>query len=197
MALQGNLDTLPIPEVLWVLAATRKTGCLRVQSDSGQGTVWLREGTLTAATTDRVPDGPLEEVVGDLLRYQDGSFVFDVDDRAPERVDGSGLVDDVLDRARVLVAEWEDLRAMVPSLEHRVALVADVGNGPVTITADQWPTLTAVARGCSVAELATSLGLTELGVLRALDRLGAQGLTRIEAPPSPRPRHAARSTRLG
>jgi hypothetical protein len=197
LALQGNLDTLPIPEVLWVLAATRKTGCLRIQSDSGQGTLWLRDGTLTSAATDRVPGGPLEEVVGDLLRYQEGSFVFDVDDSAPERAEDPGLVEDVLDRARVLVAEWEDLRAMVPSLDHRVALVADIGDGSVTITADQWPTLTAVARGCSVAELAASLGLTELGVLRALDRLGAQGLTRIEAPPPSRPRHAARSTRLG
>jgi hypothetical protein len=197
LALQGTLDTLPIPELLGVLAVTRNTGCLRIQSASGQGTLWLRDGTLTAAATDRVPDGPFEEVVSDLLRYQDGSFMFDVDDRAPDGTEAPSRVEDLIDRARVLLAEWEDLRATVPSLDHRVALIDDLGDEPVTITADQWPTLTAVAQGCSVAELAVNLRLTELGVLRTIADLRAQGLTRIQAPPSPRPRRAARSPQPG
>lgn len=196
MTLQGNLDTLPITEVLELLASTKKTGCLRVESENAQATVWLRGGVLTAGATDRVPDGPFDELVCDLLRFQQGSFVFDVDDRAPDTADQAAPIEDLLDRARVLLAEWDDLRSSVPSLDHRAALVDHVGDEPVTITAEQWPILTAIARGCSVRELAEHLQLTELGVLRTLDRLQALGLTSIQPPLSPRPRHATTSARL-
>lgn len=193
MTLQGDLDTLSITDVLELLVVTNKTGCLRVQSDRGHATMWLREGALTAATTDRVPDGPFDEVVSDVLRYEGGSFVFDVDDRAPDGAE-SPAVEDLLQRARMLVTEWDELRAAVPSLDHRVVLSADLGDGPVTITARQWPVLTAVAAGCSVGELAVTLGLTELGVLRVLDDLGSLGVTRIQSPAPPPRRKSPRAT---
>jgi hypothetical protein len=198
LTLQGDLDTLSITEALRLLVVTNKTGCLRVQGDRGQAILWLRDGALTAGTTDRVPDGPFDEVVSDLLRYEAGSFVFDVDDRAPDG-EGSPAVEDLLQRARMLLAEWDELRAAVPSLDHQVVLSNDLGDGPVTITARQWPILFAVAAGCSVGELAVRLGLTELGVLRVLDDLGSLGVTRIQSPPQSPARRRARgasSTRL-
>jgi hypothetical protein len=190
LTLQGNLDTLSISHVLGVLAAADKTGCLRVRSDHGHAALWLRDGALTAATTDRVPGGPFDEVVSDLLRYEDGSFVFDPDDGAPEGAE-PGPIEDLLQDGRRLLAEWEELLADVPSLDHRVALSADLGDEPVTITADQWPTLTAVGDGCTVRDLAVSLRLTELGVLRVLNDLRSLGLASIEAP---QPAHRRKST---
>lgn len=194
MTLQGDLDTLSVADVLELLVATNKTGCLRVQGDRGQATLWLREGTLTAGTTDRVPDGPFDEVVSDVLRYEGGSFVFDVDDRAPDGPESIPFTE-LLQRARMLLSEWDELRAAVPSLEHEVVLADDLGGGHVTIAAHQWPALTAVAEGCSVGELAASLGLTELGVLRVLDDLGSLGVTRIQTPrPSPARRQVPRAS---
>jgi hypothetical protein len=193
LTLQGNLDTLSIAHVLGVLAAADKTGCLRVHSDHGHAALWLRDGELTAGATDRVPGGPFDEVVGDLLRYEDGSFVFDPDDGAPEGTEPTPI-DDLLQDGRRLLAEWDELLAEVPSLDHRVALSAELGDEPVTITADQWPTLTAVGDGCSVRDLATTLRLTELGVLRVLNDLRSLGLASIQAPHSTRRKTTA--TRL-
>ena len=58
MALQGTLEAFGVPDVLQLLAATRKTGRLGIEGDGGRGEVWLRDGLATAASSDRVA-GPL------------------------------------------------------------------------------------------------------------------------------------------
>jgi hypothetical protein len=195
--LQGTLDTFGLADVLQMLSATVKTGCLRVDGDGGQGEVWLRDGVVTAARTDRMSSGPLDEVVCDLLRFGSGSFVFEVDERAPE-ADQPEDLNDLLDRAELMLAEWHDLEAVIPSLGHRVGLVERLPEGEeVTVTAGQWPALVAVGKGCTVGDLASSLGLTELRVLRTVHDLVTSGLTTIDAarPAGHRPRRTPR-TRL-
>lgn len=181
MALQGTLDTLRLADVLRLLAATAKTGCLRVQGDRGEGSVWVRDGLVTAAGTDRVFHAPLDQVLCDLLRYEIGSYCFDNDDRSPIAEDPSA-VEDLLDSARSLLAEWAKLQAVVPSLEHRVNLVHALPFREVTITDDQWQAVAAVGSGCSVGELRASMSLTEFDVLRTVHDLVMPGLVSLEAP---------------
>jgi hypothetical protein len=197
VVLQGTLDTFGLPEVLQMLASTVKTGCLQVDGDCGQGEVWLRDGVVTGARTDRMPGGPLDETVCDLLRFGSGSFAFEVDERAPE-ADQPEDLHDLLDRAELMLAEWHELEAVIPSLGHRVGLVERLHDGEeIVVTAGQWPALVAVGNGCTVGDLASSLGLTELSVLRTVHDLVTSGLTTVEAarPAGQRPRRAPR-TRL-
>src|SRR5262249_9669834 len=105
MALHGTLDTFALTDGLQLLAATGKTGCLRVEGDGGQGSVGVREGAVTAAATERVSGAPLDEVICDLLRYETGSYAFEVDERAPESETPENL-HELLDRADQLLAEW-------------------------------------------------------------------------------------------
>ena len=51
MTLTGNLEIFPIEEVLRLLARSRKTGCLRVDSGAQQGRLFIAGGALTFATT--------------------------------------------------------------------------------------------------------------------------------------------------
>ena len=195
MVLQGTLDTLGLPDLLQVLAATGKTGCLRVDGDGGQGEVWLRDGAVTAARTDRMSGGPLDEMLCDLFRFGSGSFAFEVDERAPDAEQPEDL-HDLLDRAELMLAEWRDLEAVIPSLAHRVGLVPQLHDGDeITVTADQWPALVAVGNGCTVGDLASSLGLSELRALRTVHDLVTSGLTTVEAvrPGAQRSRRAPRT----
>lgn len=50
MSLNGNLEVFPLEEVLRLLARSRKSGCLRVESGGIQGRVFLKDGALTLAT---------------------------------------------------------------------------------------------------------------------------------------------------
>jgi Domain of unknown function (DUF4388) len=199
LALQGTLDTFSLPDVLRLLATTSKTGRLRIEGDRGQGSVWLDAGGVVDAVADRAVEGtPTDEVVFELLRFDSGSFAFDTDDRAaggqrPE------AVEDILRRATNLLSEWSELEAVVPSLAHQVTLAADLSADEVTIDADRWRSVVAVASGRTVGELASELGLTELGVSRAVRDLVELGVVDVESPgtaerrlpePPPPPRRA-------
>jgi hypothetical protein len=56
MALTGTLESIPLPEVLRMLARSRKSGCLRVDAGGLQGKVYLSDGWMTYATTRRDQD---------------------------------------------------------------------------------------------------------------------------------------------
>lgn len=182
LALRGDLETLALAELLEFLAATGKSGCLRLDGDRGQGTVWLRGGAVAAAATDHAPEAPLAEVFCDLLSFQTGSFVFDRDSRSSEDGD-TERVHDLLDRAQLLLDEWQELHELVPSLELRVGLAAAIpAAGQVTVTAEQWRALVAIGGGCTVARLAAALGLSELGVMRVVQDLVSAGLVGLDKP---------------
>lgn len=50
MALTGNIEVFPLPEVLRLLARSGRNGCLRVVSGAVDGRIYIREGTLSLAT---------------------------------------------------------------------------------------------------------------------------------------------------
>lgn len=182
MALQGTLDTFSLPDVLRLLATTSKTGRLRLDGDRGQGSVWLADGGVVDADADRVVEGtPIDEVVFELLRFDAGAFAFHGDETSTDGGEPED-VDTLLRRAHSLLSEWSELEAVVPSLEHEVSLSSDLSVDEVTIDADHWRSLVAVASGRTVGELATSLGLTELGVSRAVRDLVDLGVADVGAP---------------
>jgi hypothetical protein len=50
MALTGNIEVFPLPEVLRLLARSGKNGCLRVDAAGVDGRIYLREGAVSLAT---------------------------------------------------------------------------------------------------------------------------------------------------
>ena len=193
-ALTGDLAELGCADVLRFLAATGKTGCLRVEGHAGQGSVWVRDGDVVAAAqgpgADREPPGPIDEVLCALLRHESGSFSFDpAGPPAPNGDTGAGTdagahrVEDLLPRAWALLDEWQVLHEVIPSLDLLVRMVEVIPDGEErTVTADQWPVLVAIGRECTVSALADRLGVSELGVLRLVHALLAGGIASLSAP---------------
>src|SRR5438270_2691297 len=75
VSLQGSLDGFPLPDVLALLASTRKRGELRVAGQQGAGRVWVADGAVVAAESGSVR-APVD-VLFQLLRVDAGSFSFD------------------------------------------------------------------------------------------------------------------------
>jgi hypothetical protein len=191
LALQGTLDTFALADVLRLLATTAKTGRLRVEGDRGQGSVWLRDGTVMAAAADRTgDDAAAEEVIFELLRFGSGSFRFEIDELSPNGEQPED-VEILLRNAGALLSEWNELEAIVPSVDHRVQLVPTLSGGDVTIDARRWPSVVAAASGGSVKDLAGMLGLSELGVSRTVRDLVDLGIAEVKEP-SQKPRRATR-----
>lgn len=178
MALQGTLDTFALPDVLRLLATTKKSGQLLVQGDQGNGSLSLTEGKVVGGVTSLAETDEAHEVLFELLRLDDGSFLFDQD----ATVDDSGAsvdVESVIASAESAHAEWQDLSTVVPSLDVGVTLVEDLPDDVTTIDRERWKLIVTIGSGSTVRALGDRLALDELPVLRATRGLVDDGLASI------------------
>jgi hypothetical protein len=192
VALQGTLDTFALPDVLRLLASTRKTGRLRITADRGSGSIWLDGGSVVAAnaTTAKTSE-PLPLVVFELLRHHEGSFIFEpevttADAGAPVEIDA------ILRDAERLLAEWLEIEAVVPSLEAFVTLSPTLPRAEMVVDAERWKVVVAAGGGGTVRQIGAALALGEIEVSRAVKDVVEAGLLRIQpavvgavAPPAP------------
>lgn len=186
MALVGKLEMFALVDVLRSLAATSKTGCLRIEGNRGEGHVWLADGDLVGADAQRaLPDAEIDEIFFELLRSQEGSFQFDVEEPAAWSPEGVANVDAVLDRAHRLLQEWHELHAVVPSVDHRVTLRTELDTYQVTLDHRAWSTVTAIGPGRSVSQLAQVVGASEIEALRRVRDLLVAGVVSLTPPLQP------------
>lgn len=180
MALQGTLDTFELPDVLRLLASTRKTGRLHLRGDRGEGDVWLADGQVvgvaTAGAGDDVADGLFE-----LLRAHDGAFAFEPDE-APAAPGQPADVEPLLVAAEARLVEWREIEAVVPSVAARVVLEPELPTKDVTVDAGTWRLVATIGDGTTVGELGERLRLGEVAVSKVVRDLVALGLVAVRPP---------------
>src|SRR5262249_5895048 len=146
-------------DVFRLLASTNKTGRLRVTGDRGNGSVWFDGGgvVLAAAHNTKPTDGPVS-VIFELLRLHEGSFVFEADVTPPEAGAPSD-VEDLIREAEHLLIEWQEIEAVVPSVDLWVSLATELPRPEVVIDPDRWKVIVATGTGATVATIGDHLGL--------------------------------------
>ncbi len=185
MALQGTLDTFALPDVLRLLAATRKTGRLRITGARGAGSVWVSGGEICATEATHAPHAtqPVDALV-ELLRFEEGSFAFDAD-VAPNGPGAPTDVEALLADADALLQEWREIEQVVPSLDAYVTLRRSLDEPSITIAQEHWGVLVAVGGGSTVRRMGDDLCLPEIPVSRAVRDLAALGVIDIAAAAPP------------
>jgi hypothetical protein len=180
VALQGDLKSFALPDVLRLLAGTGKSGILEVASITAAGEVHLREGTIASAaiTIDPRATDPAD-VVFELLRFEDGSFAFDEGEVADTGT--AADVDATITAAEAMVAEWTEIEAVVPSMEAWVSLVPELELDEVTISNDCWRAVAAVGGGGNVHDLAAATELSDMAACRQVMALVDAGLVHVRA----------------
>ena len=175
MSLQGSLDGFPLPDVLALLASTKKRGELRVAGQEGAGRVWMADGAVVGAEAGsaRVPVDALFQ----LLRVHSGSFTFDPSADVP--AGKAHELEPLLAEAQARLAEWKIIEASVPSMAASVELAEELPATKVTLNAGQWRVLRAVAGGATVSDLAGVLDLDEFHACQAVKRLVDAGLVTV------------------
>lgn len=192
MALQGTLDTFALPDVLRLLASTKKTGRLRVSGARGSGSVWVDAGGVVGTEASGAPRaGSSVEVVFELLRYKEGSFTFEADSAPPDPSTPSD-VEPLLTEAEALLTEWREIEAVVPSLDSWVCLSPELPRADVVVDAPRWRVVVAVGSGATVGTLGEALVMGEVAVCRAVKDLVELGLGAVAVDaPGPLPAHPA------
>ncbi len=185
MALSGTLETFSLPDVLRLLASTKKTGVLALRGDRGTGRVWVEEGDIVAADADRAGFADLEGTLFELLRFVDAGFEFEAGAEAADRGEARA-VDAALDAAQRRLDEWREIEAVVPSLDVWVRMVPEV-HGPITVEPDQWRVLASVGTGLSGRGLSQYLEQGEFDVCRQLRDLVEAGMVEVDEVPAEAP----------
>jgi hypothetical protein len=180
VALQGTLDTFALPDVLRLLAATKKTGRLRITGGRGTGSVWVESGAVSAIeATHASHANEAVDALFELLRFEEGAFTFD----AEALHDDAGTPTDVellLHQSEALLSEWREIESVVPSMDAWVTLRKTLPFPEVSLDQDRWTTVVAVGGGATVRRVADDLCLSELPVSRAIKDLVEQGVFDIE-----------------
>jgi hypothetical protein len=182
VALQGTIETFALPDVLRLLASTKKTGRLQLDGSRGSGSIWVETGTIVGGEASGAPHATgSDEVLFEMLRFKEGDFVFDAE--TDIQMKHSPLeVEPALETAEKMLDEWKAIEAVVPSLDHQVALAPEIKGDEITITGERWKTIVAVAGGATVASLGNTLELGELPVSRNVKELVEMGLLTIDEP---------------
>ncbi|MEL7208041.1 MAG: DUF4388 domain-containing protein, partial [Actinomycetota bacterium] len=182
MALQGTIDTFDLTEVIRMLAAGSKTGRLGLSGDRGSGSLWFDDGDIVASETDSTDlAADHAAVLFQLLRFSEGSFVFD-QDAEPASADEPVEADPLIEESMKRLEEWSEIEAVVPSLDHQVTLRTEMDRSDVVIHRRQWRALAAVGGGRSVGSLGRDLEEDELEVSRTVRDLVELGLTEVGEP---------------
>lgn len=179
MALQGDLESFALPDVLRLLAGTDKSGRLGVTGSTESGEVWMLDGDVVGGSVTTRPNAKTPaEVVYELLLFADGSFLFD---DGEQLVDGGerSTVDAALTAADHLKEEWADVTTVVPSLEHWVTIAAEIDGDEVIISAEDWRLLAPVAAGASVRAVGAHLDVSDLDASKRVRSLVEAGLVTL------------------
>lgn len=182
MSLHGTLETFALPDVLALLAATKKTGELRVVGGKTDGRVWFDAGAVVGAEVGRAAG--YVDAVFELLRLESGKFSFDAEKVAPAPGE-PGAIESLLAEAQARLAEWRSIEEVVPSVECGVSLSSEVSDPHVMVTGGQWRALVGVASAGTVSSLIDHLGAGEFETCRTLKGLVEAGLVRVGEAPAP------------
>jgi hypothetical protein len=182
VALQGTIDGFGVVDVLQLLAASHKTGRLVIEGDRGVGQLWVLDGEITAGAIRGEDVGDGTGIVFELLRFGDGSFLFEPGLRAPGTAFEPVPVGDALDEAAERLERWTEIESVVPTARHRMWLQPELPEGAVELSAAEWQVVVAAGAGASVTQLAEVADLDEVSACAAVAAMVGRGLVGIAEP---------------
>ncbi|HTW11013.1 MAG TPA: DUF4388 domain-containing protein [Acidimicrobiales bacterium] len=202
MPLQGTFDVLDFSEVLDLLATHGMSGRLHVRARSFAANLFFADGYIVGADQSEHQAAAVagdvgqrvQEVCFELLEIDRGNFEF-----VPGKSGAPGgpniPVKEAVDQARQRIAEWQQLQALIPSLDVQPRLVTELDPGQVTLDREQWRVLTAVDGRRNLRSIGRALNMSDFEVCRAMRELlmakvieldvrpaGMAGITETEVP---------------
>ncbi len=169
---RGDLSQLGLPDLLQLLGANRQTGVLSVNTTQGAAEIWFSEGELVDVVYRRLEG---EKALFRLLGEADGSFTFSTAGSTPARRLAATTQHLLMEGLR----QGDEARA----LRGRLALEGQVlvRWGPPELPddpPDARRVLEALSAARSLDELLDEVPLTDLELLRCVERLQRGGRLR-------------------
>jgi hypothetical protein len=188
--LQGTFETLPLQELLTLLARSRKTGALWLEAGPATAAIYIDDGRCCAAQSGElmtpVNDAPsllvrLVELCFAAARTEDGSFRFG-NEQPPWTSADSVDLEVAIDELGRLLDEWRDIQNVIPSLDCRVKLSDELGSDGIVIDRERWGLIVAIDGRRTVRELVRKTNRAVLDVCHTVVALVDAGAVTVGAP---------------
>ncbi|MFO8035126.1 MAG: DUF4388 domain-containing protein [Anaerolineales bacterium] len=173
--LKGNLDQLPLIDILKMLSSSDRTGRLSLSQGRIQGEIYLAHGSLVHAATGAQLG---EQAVFTMMSWMDGDFSFTPDVEAPEESVELATEQILLEAARKN-EEWRDIKKMVPSSDIVFKLSPTGSPETVSLEPAEWQVLAQVNGKRSIEDLSRIVGRNEFDIAKILYSLTKAGLLEV------------------
>ncbi len=192
--LQGTFETLSLPEVLGLLASSRKTGALGLDAGEVTGIIYLVDGHCRAveASDRRGPLADSSKLLASLVdvcftvaRGSSGSFRFLADEAPPWSSDEPVELSDALVEVDRLLKQWREIEQVIPSLGCRLLLLDSLEVAELVIDRARWELIVAIDGRRTVRELVRRTGRPELEICHAVLELVDAGAVGVLDPAPP------------
>jgi pSer/pThr/pTyr-binding forkhead associated (FHA) protein len=120
--MSGNLEEIPLPDLLQLFGTSRKAGVLVLRSNAREGRIYLNDGRIRFAEFEGMPGVPPLKTLYRMLSWQNGSFALDPPDTRTFEGGIDVSAQEVLMEGFRQQDELGQLRAKLPSGGGRLTL---------------------------------------------------------------------------
>ncbi len=177
-AMQGRVEEVPLPDLLQLLAASRKTGVLAIADGGGEARVHLAEGKIVGCALAGAPDLAPRKAFARLLGIERGAFEL----RPAEAPPPVAMVDAPLEALLMDgVRQLDEWRAIAPRMPAGDARVAAAPGGPPLrdLAPDELDVFQAALEAGTVQRLLDRSTAPDADVAERLLALAEKGYLRI------------------
>jgi pSer/pThr/pTyr-binding forkhead associated (FHA) protein len=120
--MQGNIEEIPLPDLLQLLSTSRKSGVLVLRSEWGTGRLYLRKGQIYYANVDESFDVSPRKAVFRMLTWDKGLFELEPPDDRTVMEELQDSTEGLLMEGMRQLDEFRELSAKLPPFEAIVSI---------------------------------------------------------------------------
>jgi pSer/pThr/pTyr-binding forkhead associated (FHA) protein len=120
--MQGNIEEIPLPDLLQLLSTSRKSGVLVLRSEWGTGRLYLRKGQIYYANVDESFDVSPRKAVFRMLTWDKGLFELEPPDERTVMEELQDSTEALLMEGMRQLDEFRELSSKLPPFEAIVSI---------------------------------------------------------------------------
>lgn len=178
-AMAGRLDEVPLPDLLQLLAASRKTGTVALHREGDDARLHVKEGRPVGCALAGAPGIPSRKALARLLRWKDGTFEL----RPAEPIPPEATIDEPMEAVLIDgLRQLDELAALGDAAPPPGATVAVQVPLPVKLRAlapEELDVVEGALGGATVQALLDASPDGDVEVLKRIGALAGRGVLRV------------------